>query len=152
MDKPLPPICLPASSQSRALISPASGNHPAATSLPSTVISASDDACSLRITVLPKAAPETVSSPVDAVSSDSPGPVFTLPETGQTEPLGVLSMPEFVFFLNLDHHIQSSPPIRAYDSFPSAKPPKEPPLFVPTDPAKEFLHLLNQPLLREQLS
>lgn len=83
---------------------------------------ASGDAYSFRMTV-----PETVYSPVVAISSDSPGSLFVLPEPGQTN----LSISELGFFFDLD-------PSRAHDS---ARPAVEPPLYVPTltDPAKEFL-------------
>lgn len=94
--------------------------------MPSEVIMhASGDAYSFRMTV-----PETVYSPVVAISSDSPGSLFVLPEPDQTNP----SISELDFFLDLD-------PSRAHDSSISARPAVEPPLYVPTltDTAKEFL-------------
>lgn len=105
---------------------PASGKHPDAISVPSEVVMhASGDAYSFRMTV-----PETVYSSVVAISSDSPGSLFVLPEPDQIKSLNF----RVRFFLDLD-------PSRAHDSSISARPAVEPPLYVPTltDPAKEFL-------------
>lgn len=97
---PFLPISLPAFNQSRFLSFQASGNRPNSTFVPYEVISASAYACSFKMTEFPKPAPETVSSSVDAISSDFPGLVFSLPESGQTDPLDLFSMPEFDFFLS----------------------------------------------------
>lgn len=132
---PFLPISLPAFNQSRFLSFQASGNRPNSTFVPYEVISASAYACSFKMTEFPKAAPETVSSSVDTISSDFPGLVFALPESGQTDPLDLFSTPEFDFFY---HHHQFSPPTRAHDSSLSARQAVEPPLSIPTDPAKEF--------------
>lgn len=97
------------------------------------------------MTELPKAVPETISSPVDVISSVSPGPVFSLTETGKTDHFGLFSMPEFEFF-DLDYRLQSSPPTRAHDPSLSLKPTVEPPLSVPTDQAKEFQPVSSVPV------
>lgn len=85
--------------------------------------------CPIRMTEFHKAVSKTIS--VNIISSVSPGPIFSLTESG------LFSMPEFDFF-DLGPRLQSSPPTRAHGPFLSLKPGVEPSLFVPTDQAKEF--------------
>lgn len=130
---PAPVISLSSSGRPRAL-NPPSLNFPAETSIPSGIVSASGDGSSVGMRELPGATTETASS--DVIPSVSPGPVLSLTEADETDPLGLFSLPEFDFFSDLDRHIQVSSPKRAEESSLHTKPTVEPCLSVPVSQAK----------------